>query len=316
MAAALVDHLWQSLWCLVAVVVMAAALRGASAQVRVWLWRSAAAKFVVPFALLQSMGAWLGFPVMHASEPAPASLVALIQDLRPWLAPASNHELQGAPLLAAMLLLLGICGGWVAWILRQLRVESSLARWQAAHEFDESAPATRPVGFVRAAVITMFLILAVSAPTITGAVDDRQHRHELMLANARVLREAAYQIRVAPTGAGHRWRLHAAGHGVAVRNVSVQELIAIAFGVPPSAVMSNQTVSGEASDPYDYWMISPRYDLEITGSVLEPERFESYALHALITRVMAEKFGIEIHVNGRCQAPCGRWALPARTAGS
>lgn len=307
MLAALSDHLWQSLLCLLVATVFAALLRNAGALVRLWTWRVAALKFAVPFALFQIIGGWLGFPVMHASDPPPASLVSMIAELRPWLAPAQNHAWSGVPATALLALLLGVSAGWVLWILRELRVERALARWQAAHEQDEFEPQPRPVGFFRAATITLFVITTLLAPMIAGAVDDRRQRHGLLVANSLALRDAKVRLTVAPPGRGGRSRVFAARDGVRIRNVNVQELIALAFGVSPSAVMGDQFQSRDNGNPYDYWMVSPRYDLEISGAVLEPERFDAYALHHVITRLMAEKFGIEIHVNGDCQAPCGRW---------
>jgi hypothetical protein len=99
--------------------------------------------------------------------------------------------------------------------------------------------------------------------------------------------------------------------GVRLRNVNVQELIGIAFGVSAAAVMGDQVQSRDSDNPYDYWLISPRYDVRIDGPVLEPDRFDTYSLHLAITRLMAEKFGVEIHVNGACQSPCGRWGARA-----
>ena len=305
--AALTDHLWQSLLCLQLATMCAALLLGSSATVRLWILRVAIIKFFVPFAFLQLVGGWLGFPVMHSSEPAPPSLVALIAQIGPWLAPAQNHEWHGTPAISVLGLLLVVSAGWLCWLLRQLRVERALARWQALHEQDELEPRPRPVGFFRAATITLVVICAFFAPMIAGAVDDRQHHHALIVANASALQNASVSLKVAAPGMGGRSRVFADAHGVSVRNVNLQELIAIAYGVSPSAVMGDQTTSRNTTNPYDYWLISPRYDLQVTGPVLEPEHFDSYSLHLLMTRLMSEKFGIEIHVNGACQSPCGRW---------
>jgi len=305
--AALTDHLWQSLLCLQLATMFAALLLGSSATVRLWILRVTVIKFFVPFAFLQLVGGWLGFPVMHSSEPAPPALVALIAEIRPWLAPAQNHEWHGTPAISVLGLLLVVSAGWLFWLLRQLRIERALAAWQALREQDELDPQPRPVGFFRAATITLVVICIFFAPMIAGAVDDRQHRHALIVANASALRNAKVSLKIAAPGMGGRSRILVDAHGVRVRNANVQELIAIGFGVSASAVMGDQTTSRDTQNPYDYWMISPRYDLEIAGTVLEPDRFDSYALHLAMTRLMAEKFGIEIHVNGSCQAPCGRW---------
>jgi hypothetical protein len=125
--AAFTDHLWQSLLCLLVATVLVALLRNAGASVRLWILRITALKFLVPFALLQAVGGWIGFPVAHASEPAPASLVALIAELGPLLAPAQNQELSGTPAVAVTGLLSSISMGWLLWIARQLRVERRMS---------------------------------------------------------------------------------------------------------------------------------------------------------------------------------------------
>jgi hypothetical protein len=74
-------------------------------------------------------------------------------------------------------------------------------------------------------------------------------------------------------------------------------------------VFINQMIPKGESDPRDFWMVSPRYDLRIEAPVREPARFEPYALHPLVTRLMAERFAVEIEVNGTCQVPCGRHGI-------
>jgi hypothetical protein len=311
MLAPLTDHLWQSLLCLLAAAVFSALSANTSAQVRLWIWRIACLKFLLPFALLQMLGNWLGFPVMHASIPAPPLLVALIADARPWLSPAQTASLHGGAALGVAALLLGISIAWNFWIVRQLRAEAALARWESLT--DEGAPQlpAQPVGFFRAAVLSLFVLCALSAPVIAGAVNARQYRYALMVANSQALRDAGISMVIAAPGMGDRPRVIANADGVLIRNVNIQELIAIAYGVSHFAVMGNQMTSRHTDNPYDYWLISPRYDVRVTAAVAEPERFDAYALHLAITRLLSEKHGIEIHVNGKCQAPCGRWA--ART---
>ena len=316
MPALLTDHLWQSLLWLLASAVFAALLGNAAAQVRLWLWRIAGMKFLLPFALLYALGDWLGFPVMHASMPAPPSLVASIADVRPWLSPAQTASLHGAAAFAVSALLLAISIAWSFWIVRQLRAEAALARWQSCA--DEIAPGlhAQPVGFFRAALLSLFVLCALWAPTIAGAVNDRQRRHALMVQNAEALRNARVSMRVAAPGMGNRPRVTAEPGGVLIRNANIKELIAIAYGVSHFAVMGDQFTSRDTENPFDYWLISPRYDVQVTGPVIEPEDFAPYALHLVITRLLSEKHGIEIHVNGRCQPPCGRWATRKPFPGS
>ena len=54
----------------------------------------------------------------------------------------------------------------------------------------------------------------------------------------------------------------------------------------------------------------PRYDVRVTRPVVEPEEFDPFALRARITRMLAERHGLEIYVNSKCQPPCGKYGVP------
>jgi hypothetical protein len=85
--AALVDHLWQSLFVFVLLQLCVCTVRRNAADVRLAMWRIAALKFLVPFHVLFAFGAWAGFPVQHSSDQVPHSLAATIAQLscRCWL---------------------------------------------------------------------------------------------------------------------------------------------------------------------------------------------------------------------------------------
>jgi bla regulator protein blaR1 len=86
------NHLWQSTLFAVAAGLLTVAFRKNGAQVRHWLWFSASFKFLVPFALLMTLGShlpWasaaqkiatqipapaLSFPMMQISQPFPGAL--------------------------------------------------------------------------------------------------------------------------------------------------------------------------------------------------------------------------------------------------
>ena len=70
MLAALVDHLWQSVLIFPVLAFGTVLARGNAAIIRLWMWRIAALKFVVPFYLLFVIGGWLGFPVKNAKDGA------------------------------------------------------------------------------------------------------------------------------------------------------------------------------------------------------------------------------------------------------
>jgi hypothetical protein len=45
--------------------------------------------------------------------------------------------------------------------------------------------------------------------------------------------------------------------------------------------------------------------------VRNPDELEPYALRGLVAKLLASRFELEIHVNQRCQSPCGKNALTA-----
>ena len=75
---ALADHLWQSLLFIALAGALAALTRRHSARVRLWLWRAAALKLLLPFSMAVAIGGWLGFPVRFPGDPPPARMVALV----------------------------------------------------------------------------------------------------------------------------------------------------------------------------------------------------------------------------------------------
>src|SRR5262245_9473700 len=110
MLAAGVDHLWQSLQFSGVACALAWLARGNAAIVRLWLYRIAALKFIVPYHLLFAAGAWLGFPVNHTSKLPPAELVAAAAATTPVFAPVRW---------------LGVGGGWV-WFLTVAAIAASV----------------------------------------------------------------------------------------------------------------------------------------------------------------------------------------------
>jgi hypothetical protein len=311
MSAALIDHLWQSWLCVIAIALLLPLLRGSSARVRLWMWRIATLKFLAPFSALYTAGIWLGFPVTSPGDPPPAALLRLFALLNPALAPAKFAALHGLAAWALLAFELTLTIAWSLHIARQMRVEHNLAQREIADaETGMSAPVPA-MGFFKAALLTTCTLGTLTGTVLAGAVEDRQHRHAVLLTNLQSLRKAPVAIELAKPGMGERSRVFANQRGILIRNINLHELIALAYGVSPFAVMSNQMISRADADPRDFWLFSPRYDVRVSGIVHEPEIFESYALHAVITRMLAEKFGLEINVNGECQRPCGRFDYSA-----
>jgi len=307
--AALADHLWQSCLCLVAIALLTLTLRQQSAALRLWLWRIAALKFLAPFAVLYIAGKWLGFPVPYAADPAPAFLVRLFGGLEPLLAPAQTASLGAGASMGVALLLVALTAAWSFAIAKQMRIEATRAHWERIDvEFGAAEPPG--MGFIKAASVTAVALCVAVGAVAAGGVEDRQQRHALLIVNALSLRQAKVEVTLALPGMGERSRVFADANGVTIRNANVRELLAIAYGVGRAAVFGNQMVSSRDADPSDYWLIWPRYDVRVTAPVREPERFEPYALHQAITRMLSERFGIGVMVNGKCAPPCGRYGIP------
>lgn len=137
----LVNHLWQSTAFAVALGLLTLTMRENKARVRYWLWMSASLKFVLPFALLVSLGSHLTKPRPIASEQSVQNISALYaavnqigQPATPYQPIASVHtastqiahsfslrsilpELLGAIWLCGVLVVIGV------WSVRWLRVK-------------------------------------------------------------------------------------------------------------------------------------------------------------------------------------------------
>ena len=102
---------------------------------------------------------------------------------------------------------------------------------------------------------------------------------------------------------GSRYVVNADAGGVQIRNVTLRELAALAYGVSRFYVRGEHFRYPDQED----WLIDTRYDVHIEAPVLEPGKFNGYALRQPITRELATNFGLEIYVNDECQKPCGKW---------
>lgn len=304
----LVDHLWQSLQVIGCLAVFAWLTRHHSARFRVWLWRAAALKLLVPLQALVALGAWVGFPVSHSADPPPAALVAYLTDLASWVAPARHLEVGPRGFLLAALLLVSVATGWCVG--RRIRVEVARAAAELRrleHDPDDHPPG---IGLITAAAMTAWALLLVVIPTLSGAIDERLRRQELLRQNGAALRHATVVLRPARGGMGQRYRVVADPHGVTIRNATLREMGGLAYGVSVYLVRGQHFVKEGEQD----WLSGPRYDVRITGPVIAPEEFDTYALRAPLTQALATQFGLEIYDNGVCAPPCGRWGsyvLPA-----
>jgi hypothetical protein len=283
-------------------------MRDNAAEARLWLWRIAALKLLLPFSLLVALGASLGFPSPHAADPAPPMLVRLLAGLAPLASPAKSFAWSGFPLALATLGALAVAAACAYGVWNRLHAERARAAEGAARrERNIDDVETRP-GFLSATLMSAFVLSAIAIPMLAGAVDDRQQRREWLIANSLALRDAAIDMKPAASGMGNRLRVDANAQGVSIRNASIHDLVAIAYGVNRYSVISPQMmVQGDtASRSWVHW---PRYDVHIEAAVPEPRDFEPYALRQGLTRLLSERFGLEIYVNGDCQPPCGNYHL-------
>jgi hypothetical protein len=150
----------------------------------------------------------------------------------------------------------------------------------------------------------------ISGPLLSGAIDDRLRRQELLRRNELALRDAEVIVRPAAPGMGSRFRVTADERGVTIRNATLREIGGLAYGVSVYMVRGQHFVREGEED----WLTGPRHDLRVTGRIFEPEEFDTYALREPLTRALATQYGLEIYQDGKCQPPCGRWGsyvLPA-----
>jgi hypothetical protein len=306
MLAALADHLWQFLLFCSLAAWFAWLARGNSALIRLWIWRLCALKLLLPFSLLFALGRWLGLPVRFSDDPVPTLLLRAREMLTPLLAPLQSTD-AGLPAASlGALVSLPAIALFLPLLWRGLRVERwLLAQEQARRDADPDDRAAA-LGFFKAALFTSSAIAIVLGVLLGGAVADRLWRLELLLTHARALRGAAVTLVEAAPGMGTRWRVDAGADGVLIRNVNVQELIGVAYGVSHFAVWTDQMYTRQ-EDAQRSWWLEPRYDVRIRARLRNAQQFDSFALRERMTQVLAARFGVEIHLNGECQRPCGRW---------
>jgi hypothetical protein len=307
----LADHMWQTLQVFVCLALFALLTRHNSARVRIWLWRVAALKLLIPFHLLYAIGAWVSFPVAHSAHPPPRVLVQLLDRLETWAAPAAHLSGAMLGLLFAGLLL---CTAAAVWRSRRaLHVEAQLVVEEQQRLARDPDDHPRGVGFFNSALMTAWALLVLSAPLLCGAIDDRLYRQALLQRNESGLREAAVVVTPAAPGMGSRYRVVADENGITIRNATLQEIGGLAYGVSVYLVRGQHFMKEGEQD----WLTGSRHDVRVTGRVIQPETFDTYALRSPLTKALATQFGLEIYQDGKCQPPCGRWGslvLPPEVA--
>ncbi|HUR20399.1 MAG TPA: hypothetical protein VMZ90_06280 [Vicinamibacterales bacterium] len=256
-----------------------------SPELRDWLWRIAALKFLLPFSLPASLGSWLGFPVRHSAVAPPAWLVHAADVTRPWMTPAESLGLRGWHGAVALLLVLiatAFCGVRIG---RQLKADQ-----QARPE----AYVLRPLGFLKSAALAAFGLGAIAAPVLSGALRDRVLRQEALAVDTARLRHVAISLSETPHRFGMRTEVTASADGVLIHHINLQDLVALVYGIEQFEVFGGALP----------WLEEPYYDVRIAGQIHAPEIFDPYSLRQPVTDYLSHEYGVAIRVNGSCQEPC------------
>jgi len=306
---AFVDHLWQSLLVSGAIAVCAFLTRASRAIFRLWLWRVAALKFLFPFALIHMLGEWIGFPVAYTADPAPPSLVAFLDALAPPFAPGRLLESPGIGSWWAPLLALSASALCVHGAIARSGVERRRVREEWERRERDVNDVRRYPGLWATALMTISALVTVSAPLLDGALADRQRRHELLIVNSLSLRQGRIVMTEAAPGMGERYRVVADVNGVLIRNANLIDIVAIVYAIHRSAVWTEYRASPDPVAQRNFWMIWPRYDVRVIAPVRDPGAFDPYSLRQPVTKLLAERFGLEINLDNKCQPPCGNYGV-------
>jgi hypothetical protein len=299
---AIADHLWQTLLFTGLVYVLVLLSRRKAADVRLWLWRLAAIKLFVPFSVLSWVGSAWVFPVRFPGEPPPAGVVSLVETFSRWFSVDSGWQSGWARsvVIAALVLAIAIAARFIFWGIHAEAIRARVEELRLEVDPDDREPS---VGFLRAALMTLCAIIVMSIPLLDGSVRASVRAHALLETNTRALSDARVILRPAKPGMGSRFFVNVDARGVRIRNVTLQELAGLAYGVSRFMVRGRHFQEYAGAD----WMLDYRYDVQIAGSIAEPERFDTFALRQPITRELAKNLGLEIYVNNSCQPPCGKW---------
>jgi bla regulator protein BlaR1 len=157
-------------------------------------------------------------------------------------------------------------------------------------------------GFSKTIALSLFAVVVAGGPLLAGAVEDGQRRGERLARDMHAFRSA--RILISPTmepAAAPRVLAHTR-HSIVIRNMTLRELVALSYEVPP------EHVEGGGD-----WLDAPRYDIraELDDALSDPDDFEPAALRGAVLQLLASRFDLRVHVNQRCEAPCGRRALAA-----
>jgi hypothetical protein len=211
-----------------------------------------------------------------------------------------HSTLARVALLGGLLLATAAAARGIFWGIHAEALRSRVEELRLEADPDDHEPS---VGFMRAALMTACAIIVLVIPLLDGSVRASVRTHQILEANARALSDAHVILRPAKPGMGSRFFVNVDANGVRIRNATLQELAGLAYGVSRFMVRGRHFQESSGND----WMLDYRYDVQIAGSIIEPEKFDTFALRQPITRELAKNLGLEIYVNSACQPPCGKW---------
>jgi len=159
------------------------------------------------------------------------------------------------------------------------------------------------VGFAKGHALLLGALACAGIPLITGAADGALRRQAVLDVNSRELAAARFQVETA-SGVRSRPAVVVNANEVFIRDSTVRDMVALVYDLRSSQVQ------GEI-----WWKDSVRYDVRLVTDqpVSNPESLDPSALRGVVTRLLAERFDLEIYVNQSCQEPCGPRALARAT---
>ena len=141
---ALFNHLWQSTVIVFIAWLVTLALRPNPARVRYWVWMFASVKFLVPFALLASLGARWAKPMagLHTGSPLYTEVEEINQPFQQTQAtavvaehsPFHTRPLEFVLPILAIVWLCGVVSGLAVWMVRRRKVARIAADAQVISE--------------------------------------------------------------------------------------------------------------------------------------------------------------------------------------
>jgi bla regulator protein BlaR1 len=157
-------------------------------------------------------------------------------------------------------------------------------------------------GFCKTVALSAGTLAFVVTLMFAGANDRAQELRTQIERDAHALDSAVIYVSVATPGAGKAVRLEASGSSVRIHNITLRELVAMSYDVDIVRMAIN-----------DRWLDAARYDIDVraNSAMTDAKRFDPLALQGVVNKLIASRFDLEIHVNQRCQDPCGRRAQAA-----